>query len=256
MFDSNPTTGGRHVSTDTQQLEALEADAKYILPVYIAVDHSWSMSPTENNAIDAANSLIPTIIRTCVKNPLADERARFCVIGFNDSARVVAPLARGTNLAEHTFTAERGTDFSKVFSLLKSQLESDYASLKADGYKVYRPAVFLITDGEPLDNPAAAFAELTDPNFDRRPNLSVFGLGHNVPQEVVETYTAGKGRAFLTADGSGASEALGGFIEILMQSIVSSTAKVSSGDASEADDGFKWDDDAIADEDFLLEIES
>lgn len=244
------------MSTDTQQLEALEADAKYILPVYIAVDHSWSMSPAENNAIDAANSLIPTIIRTCVKNPLADERARFCVIGFNDRARVVSPLARGTNLAQHTFEASSGTSFSEVFRLLRSQLEADYSSLKADGYKVYRPAVFLITDGEPLDDPASAFAELTDPNFDRRPNLSVFGLGHNVPQEVVETYTAGKGRAFLTADGSGASEALGGFIEILMQSIVSSTAKVSSGDASEADDGFKWDDDAIADEDFLLEIES
>ncbi|CCH72999.1 putative von Willebrand factor type A [Nostocoides australiense Ben110] len=244
------------MATDTQQLEALEADAKYILPVYIAVDHSWSMSPAENNAIDAANSLIPTIIRTCVKNPLADERARFCVIGFNDRARVVSPLARGTNLAQHTFEASSGTSFSEVFRLLRSQLEADYSSLKADGYKVYRPAVFLITDGEPLDDPASAFAELTDPNFDRRPNLSVFGLGHNVPQEVVETYTAGKGRAFLTADGSGASEALGGFIEILMQSIVSSTAKVSSGDASEADDGFKWDDDAIADEDFLLEIES
>lgn len=244
------------MSTDTQQLEVLEDDAKYILPVYIAVDHSWSMSPGENNAIDAANSLIPTIIRTCIKNPLADERARFCVIGFNDRAEVVAPLARGTNLAHHTFTAERGTDFSKVFALLKSQLESDYSSLKADGYKVYRPAVFLITDGEPLDDPSAAFAGLTDPTFPRRPNLSVFGLGPNVPAEVVETYTAGKGRAFITADDSGAAEALGGFIEILMQSIVSSTAKVSSGDASEADDGFKWDDDAIADEDFLLEIES
>lgn len=243
------------MSTDTQ-LEALEEDAKYILPVYIAVDHSWSMSPRENNAIDAANSLIPTIIRTCIKNPLADERARFCVIGFNNRARVVSPLARGTNLAQHTFEASDGTSFSEVFKLLKSQLEADYSSLRADGYKVYRPAVFFITDGEPLDNPADSFAELTDPNFSRRPNLSVFGLGPNVPSDVVETYTAGKGRAFLTADGSDAAEALGGFIEILMQSIVSSTAKVSSGDASEADDGFKWDDNAIADEDFLLEIES
>ncbi|WP_460990454.1 vWA domain-containing protein [Sinomonas soli] len=244
------------MSTDTQQLEALEEDAKYILPVYIAVDHSWSMSPRENNAIDAANSLIPTIIRTCIKNPLADERARFCVIGFNDRAQMVSPLARGANLAQHTFEASNGTSFTEVFKLLKAQMEDDYSSLKADGYKVYRPAVFLITDGEPQDDPAPAFAELTDTNFSRRPNLSVFGVGPNVPREVVETYTAGNGRAFLTADGSGASEALGSFIDILMQSIVSSTAKVSGADASEADDGFKWDDDAIADEDFLLEIES
>jgi von willebrand factor type A len=244
------------VSTETQQLEALEADAKYILPVYIAVDHSWSMSPTENNAIDAANSLIPIIIRSCVKNPLVDARARFCVIGFNDRAQVVSPLARGTNLAQHTFEASGGTNFSEVFRLLRSQLEVDYSSLKADGYKVYRPAVFLITDGEPLDDPTSAFAELTNPSFGRRPNLSVFGLGHNVSREVVETYTSGKGRAFLTADGSIAAEALKGFIDILIGSVVNSALKVSSGDASEDDDGFKWDDDAIADEDFLLEIES
>lgn len=244
------------MSTDAQQLEALEADAKYILPVYIAVDHSWSMSPTENNAIDAANSLIPVIIRSCIKNPLADTRARFCVIGFNDRAQVVSPLARGTNLAQHTFEASGGTNFSEVFRLLRSQLEADYSSLKADGYKVYRPAVFLITDGEPLDDPRSAFAELTDPSFGRRPNLSVFGLGHEASREVVEAYTAGKGRAFLTADGPSASEALKGFIGILIGSVVNSALKVSNGDASEADDGFKWDDDAIADEDFLLEIES
>lgn len=243
------------MSVHPQQLEVLQDDAKLILPVYIAVDHSWSMSPQANNAIAAANALIPTIIDTCIKNPLADERARFCVIGFNDRAEVVSQLARGTNLTPHVFKADGGTNFSGLFNLLKTQLEYDYASLKADGYKVYRPAVFLITDGEPQDDPAVAFGALTDPNFSRRPNLSVFGLGKNVPRDVVETYTAGKGRAFVTTDGAGASEALGGFIEILMQSIVSSTAKV-GGDPSEADDGFVWDDDAIADEDFLLEIES
>jgi uncharacterized protein YegL len=245
------------LTTDTQQLEALQDDAKLILPVYIAVDHSWSMSREQNNAIDAANALIPTIIDTCIRNPLADERARFCVIGFNDRAEVVSPLARGTNLTPHTFEADRGTDFSEVFKLLKTQLDSDYAALKADGFKVYRPVVFLITDGEPLDDPAAAFAALTDPNFNQRPNLSVFGLGANVPREVVATYTAGRGRAFLTANGTGAAEALGGFIDILMQSVVSSVAfTLGSGNASEDDGGFRWDDDAIADEEFLLEIES
>lgn len=244
------------MSTDIQQLESLEGDAKFILPIYIAVDHSWSMSPGQNNAIDAANSLIPTIVRTCIKNPLADERARFSVIGFNDRAQVVSDLARGTNLNMHTFEASSGTNFSEVFKLLKTQVESDYATLKADGFKVYRPAVFLITDGEPLDDPTAAFEALTDPSFDRRPNLSVFGLGHNVPSEVVERYTSGKGRAFITSDSAGAAESLGGFIETLMQSVVSSTSKVSSVTASEEDSGFDWLDDAIADEDFFLEIES
>lgn len=245
------------MSTDVQQLEALQDDAKLILPVYIAVDHSWSMQ--ENNAIDAANSLVPTIIDTCIKNPLADERARFSIIGFNDHAEVVSPLSRGTNLAPHTFVASSGTNFTALFTLLRDQLESDYATLKADGFKVYRPAVFLITDGEPICDATQrqrAFEALTDPSFSRRPNLTVFGLGSDVPQEVVESYTAGKGRALLTRDGFGAEEALGGFIEILMQSIVSSTAKIGTGTASDDADGFDWDDDALSDEDFLLELES
>lgn len=244
---------------DTHELEALQDDAKYILPVYIAVDHSWSMSPQANNAIDSANELIPTIIDTCIKNPLADERARFSVVGFSDSAEVVSPLARGTNLSPHTFEAFNGTSFTALFRLLRTQLDSDYASLEADGYKVYRPAVFLITDGEPMCDPderEAAFRVLVGEEYSRRPNLSVFGLGANVPKEVVESYKAGKGRAFLTNEGTGAAEGLGGFIDILMQSIVNSTTKTGGGSADDDGSGFEWDDDALADEDFLIEIES
>lgn len=259
------------MSTDTQPLEALEADAKYILPVYIAVDRSWSMSKEENDAIDEANALIPAIIRTCIKNPLADERARFTVIGFNNKAEVVSPMARGSNLTHHEFVAEYGTSFTELFKVLRQQLEEDYVKLQADGYRVYRPAVFLITDGEPICDDrerASAFAALSDRDFPRRPNMSVFGLGPNVPEEVVKDYLIGDkdsdgrpkqnppARAFITKDGFSAAEALGGFVALLMQSIVSSTANVAGGSSSEGDDGFVWDDDAIADEDFLLEIES
>lgn len=241
------------MSTDSQDHKDLEKDAQKILPIYIAVDHSWSMDKTENDAIDAANALIPSVIDTCLKNPLADQRARFSIIGFNDQAEVVAPLARGTNLAHHHFTAESGTSYTEVFKLLRDRLESDYVSLAADDYEVFRPAVFLITDGEPMcddDERAKAFAALTEKSFKRRPNISVFGVGQNVSPDVLKEYKSGVGRAFVTKDGVTAAESLSGFIDHLMSSIVNSTGNVMSDD----EDGFEWDE--TGDEEFMLEIES
>lgn len=161
----------------TEELKETQSDADLILPIYIAVDRSWSMGPKDNNAIDAANELIPTIIDTCDANPLVDYRARFCIIGFNAEPEVVVTLSRGTNMTPHAFVADGGTDFSKVFALLKSQILSDHVTLKRDGNRSYRPAVFLITDGEPNDDPTEAFTALKDPGFDLHPNVFVFGVG-------------------------------------------------------------------------------
>lgn len=241
------------VGVDSDQREVLQDDAKLILPIYIAVDHSWSMGPDQNDAIDAANSLIPTIIKTCKKHPIADERARFCIIGFNDTAKVVSPMARGSNLGEHTFEASRGTSYSAVFKLLKSQIESDYAAFRADDFKTHRPAIFLITDGEPLDDPSSAFAALTDESNLWRPNLSVFGIGPDVTQELADKYKSGtQGRGFVTKNETDAATELEGIVTLLMSSVIASTAAAPGQDDPD-DGGWVWDDDDIEDADFLLE---
>jgi uncharacterized protein YegL len=248
------------VTTDTRQMEAAQEDTKVILPVYIAIDHSYSMSATENNAIDAANSLIGAIMDACAKHAIADERARFCIIGFNDEAEVVSELSRGTNLVPHTFVAERGTSFAEPFKLLKTQLVADHERLKADGFKTYRPAVFFITDGEPQDGAGKAeeaFAALTDENFAFAPNLSVFGVGQNVSEAVVKQYTSRKGRTFVTRNDVGAKEALGGFIGKLIGTVIDSTLVMGSGHEADLDDGVIWDLDLDEDDDpFYVEIES
>lgn len=212
----------------------------------------------DDGKIDAANNLVPSIIDACLENPLADQKARFSVVGFNDIAEVVAPLSRGTNLIQHQFTASSGTSFTAVFHLLLDQLEADYQQLKADGYKVHRAAVFLVTDGEPICDEAErqrAFDALTAKAFDRRPNISVFGVGNQVKAETISKYTTEKGLALLTRDGVNAGEALAGFISVLVQSIVNSTGK-DAGTGVEGDDAFDWDLEALEDDDFLLGLES
>lgn len=248
----DPAPRERDTVTDVQK-EELQEEAQKILPIYIAVDRSWSMN--DDGKIDAANDLIPAIIDACVEHPLADQKARFSVIGFNDQAEVVARLSRGTNLTQHRFVASSGTSFTAVFRLLVDQLESDYQQLKADGYRVHRPAVFLLTDGEPICNAndrQKAFDALTAKSFARRPNISVFGVGNQVKAETISEYTTDNGLALLTRDGVNAGNALEGFISVLVQSIVNSTGK----DAGTGDNDFEWDLEALEDDDFLLGLES
>ncbi|CCH73005.1 hypothetical protein BN11_2230010 [Nostocoides australiense Ben110] len=144
------------------------ADSFKVLPIYIVIDQSWAAS----EALDAINNLrISTVIRECIKNPLLDEILRFTIIGFNDRTEIVSSLTRGSHLSRHTFVPSGASTFSDMFSLLRSQLEADYSLLKGEGYMVYRPHVFLLADGEPLDEPSAEFADLVPPNFARGPHI-------------------------------------------------------------------------------------
>src|SRR5207247_2640955 len=76
-------------------------------------------------------------------------------------------------------TRGRRTSYAAAFRLLRQEIERDLAQLRSDNFRVFRPAVFFITDGEPNDDDQhlkAAFEELTDPSFRARPNILPFGV--------------------------------------------------------------------------------
>lgn len=265
VFCGSAERPGGIVSRKVHTQEEVENDLEKILPIYIMVDSSWSMSPSQNDAISTANTLIPTIIDTCRANPLADVSARFSVISFNDSAELIAPLMRGSNLAHHIFTPQYTTSFTDAFRLLREALDSDINALLANGYLVYRPAVFLITDGMPTCDAAereVAFSKLTDRKYNWRPNISVFGLGNEITDKAILSYATGQGRAMTTVGGGHASQALASYIDALMQSIVSSLAEsdmdsAEHGSASQPiEGGFTWNEDALANEDYLRTFDS
>ncbi|MEZ2188627.1 VWA domain-containing protein [Corynebacterium sp. CCM 9204] len=223
--------------TDDRYLDKLQNDAKFVLPLYILVDHSYSMAMKDecNQAIDAANDMIPTIMDVCSKAHNADERARFCIIGFNSKAEVVAPLSRGTDLQPHKFEAEYQTDYAEAFRLLRKRLEEDYYSLKQDDFKVYRAMVFMITDGQPTSDPTEAFNELKDPDFQRSPNLTIIGIGKYVTIEDIKPYKIGRGKALLIKDTS-AEEALSAIVKDLIQTVVNTANQDSFNQGSGDDD--------------------
>lgn len=152
--------------------------------------------------------------------------------------------------------AERGaTSYAAAFRLLRQEIDRDIRQLKADRMRVYRPAVFFITDGVPTDETAAlqaAFAELTDPSFRSRPNIIPFGVG-DATKDTLDPWVFPAGgpkpmRSYVTKDGADPAKAINQVAEILISSILASAGSVTSAGTG---GGFVPPDDEDLDDDWM-----
>ena len=200
--------------------------AQQVLPFYLVCDESSSMSGVP---VQAINDSLPKLHTEIGSNPVVADKTKFCLIGFNHQAQVLLPLSDLSSVSSIPgLNADGGTDYSSAFDLLYNTIASDVAQLKANGDQVYRPAVFFLSDGQPGDDWSVAYQRLTDPSWPLHPNILAFGFGsvHATTLQQVATV-----RAYI-ADGSmGPDAALREFATSLIQSIVNSGSKPTSGGA-------------------------
>ncbi|MBO3737810.1 vWA domain-containing protein [Actinoplanes flavus] len=214
-------------------------DRLLVLPFYIVVDVSLSMSVPQGgdkSAIQAANEILPTVIDGIEASPTLGDVVRLGAVDFSDDARVVLRLddVRNVNPIPQ-FTVRGATSYAAAFRLLRQEIEKDYAQLRGDNYKAYRPAVFFITDGEPTDDQAdivAAYNDLTDPSFKLRPNLIPFGVGTATKDQLDQWVYPKEGskkpmRSYVMRDGADPAKAITKVAEILLSSVIASAQSVS-----------------------------
>ena len=194
-----------------------------LLPFYTLCDVSASMR--EGQRIEALNEAIVATCDAAAMHPVVADRVRLGIIAFAGRADVVLPLSDLGLLEDLPHLQARDlTSYAAAFRLLRRTIEADAAQLVADGYRVFRPAVFFLTDGHPTDAPAEwrdALTAVLDEDFPHRPNVIAFGFGDADDTILAEVATV---VAYRASDAISASEAIASFGTLLVESVVGSGA--------------------------------
>jgi uncharacterized protein YegL len=215
-------------------------DEYQALAFYIVADVSWSMQ--ESKAIVAANALLKEVHDAIIAAPVIADVVRLGVIDFSDDAQVLLRLGDLRDVVTVPELKTRGgTSFAAVFRKLREEIERDIPALKADNYKVFRPAVFFITDGQPTDDAntlQSAFADLTAQDFKYRPNVIPFGVGDATKQSMDLWVFPAAGekrmRSYVAKDGADPAKAITDMAHLLISSILASAGSATDPNATAA----------------------
>ncbi|WP_229072854.1 VWA domain-containing protein [Actinoplanes sp. DH11] len=198
-----------------------------LLPFYLVVDVSYSMNGPK---MEQANQILPAVADALAKAPILADKVRFGLLDFSDDAQVVLPLSDMTGHQHLPKLAVRGgTDFGAAFRTLRERLHQDVAQLRADGFKVHRPAVFFLSDGEPQPGWEADFAALTEydkqtgQGFKWYPVLVPCGVdeaGRDTMRRLVHPYRRSK--LYMMRSGADAADAIRAMAEVLISSVLAS----------------------------------
>lgn len=200
-----------------------------VLPIYFVADESGSMANLVGELNDGLRSLLDAMWR----ESMAAAKIRFCVIGFDHEVRCYLEMS---DLREvegmPTLGCYGGTSYAAPFVELRRRIPEDVARLKAENYEVHRPAVFFLSDGQPLDDGdwERALADLSDPGFREKPNILAFGIGEADPA-VIRSVATSPRYAFAAAQGVNTGNAITEFSKALTRSIVASGQGLAAGAA-------------------------
>jgi uncharacterized protein YegL len=203
-----------------------------VFPFYLCLDVSASMAGAP---IDSVNQQLPLLRASIGEDPALAEVIRFGVVTFSDLAHTLLPLC-DLSLVEAVpeLTVQGRTSYAAAFHHLRTVIETDYHTSRAGGDRWYRPAVIFISDGRPTDDSErwrSAHQRLTDPSWKRRPNILSFGFGDADPGVLSIVSESKPNRAFIAVEGADPSKVVPELMVGLIQSIVSSSASVYTGEA-------------------------
>jgi uncharacterized protein YegL len=196
-----------------------------VMPFYLICDVSYSML----NDMGALNDNLQRLRRAIVAQPVVDEVAHVSIMTFSDTAKVVMPLGQMSEHSVPTLSVEGGTEYGAAFRELASTIKRDAAMLKQQGYKIYRPCAFFLTDGEPQDDDwwetfknTLTYNRTTGAGMKQHPVFVPYGF-RDAPEDVLRklAYPLERGKWYHVKSHD-IEQALAGIIKVIMTSVVSS----------------------------------
>lgn len=204
-----------------QHSGADEVEGGFVMPFYLVCDLSASMR--QGGRIRALQDALASLRDAFFLNPVVSDCARLCVIGFSNRARVVLPLCDLADAEDLPRLEPEGlTNFAPAFHVLRETIQTDAELLRADGLRVWRPMVFVFSDGAPTDDPEhwrRALESLHDPMWPARPDIVSFGVGEAVHEVLAEIATL---RCYVSPDPDFAAGAIASVGDLVVRSVVAS----------------------------------
>ena len=198
-----------------------------LLPVYVVADESSSMQPHAGQLNDGVKSLYDSIRN----DPMAADKVRIAVLGFSeDVALRLALVDVRDGPAIPTLRIRTNTNYQAVFEDLLTRIPADAAALNGEGYRVYRPVVFFLSDGQPnADGWQEAHRYLTDRQLNpKAPNIVACGLGPDARAETILAVATSPDFAFVSIPGADIGKAIAEFFRALTSSIIASGSSMNS----------------------------
>jgi uncharacterized protein YegL len=211
------------------------AEGQIAMPFYLVCDVSYSMK----HDMAQLNDSLQGLHRAIGSQPVVDDVARICIMTFSDSSRVVMPLGQVSEQRVPQLHEEGGTYYGPAFRKLAETIAADREALKGEKYRIFRPAAFFLTDGEPLDSDwHRTFTETL--TYDRKtgrgnkshPVFVPFGF-RDAPGRVIKqlAYPPDKGKWYL-AGSTSPQDTLRGILQLIMVTIITSGNSVPGGNPS------------------------
>jgi uncharacterized protein YegL len=208
------------------------AEGQMVMPFYLICDVSYSMI----GDMAALNNGLQRLRQSILAEPLVDDVAHIAVMTFSDTAKVIMPLSQMSETPVPTLSVEGGTNYGAAFYELARVIPADAATLKAQGYRVFRPCAFFLTDGEPLDTDYwetfksnLTYNGVTGVGMKQYPVFIPFGF-REAPEDVLRklAYPPEKGRWYhIKNDDIGQVIKL--ILDVIMKTVVSSGQSSSTG---------------------------
>lgn len=207
-------------------------EGQLVMPFYLICDVSFSMS----GSMRELNEGVRRLSRAIVAEPVVDDVVQVCIMTFSDTAKVILPMGQMSDVGFPELAAEGGTNYGDAFRVLARTIERDNKSFKSQGYRIYRPCAFFLTDGEPLDHDwhQTFTSTLT---YDRRTGLGMkshpifvpFGFGNASATVLAQlAYPPERGKWYHSKDAT-IEGALTGIMDIIMMTVLTAGHTAAAG---------------------------
>ncbi len=197
------------------------------LPIFFVLDVSESMIGAQLALLEEGVSRIVASLR---RDPSALETVHISVIAFAGKANVISPLIDVISFYPPRLPIGGGTSLGAALDVLMNEIDQKVVKQTSTVQGDWKPIVFLLTDGQPTDNPNKAIAKWNR-EYASKASIVAITLGNGADTSILKKLTP----SVLIYEGSGDDD-FRKFVDWISNSVKTQSQKADAGRGSDGID--------------------